>query len=766
MRVTTAALTEAAEPGSAVDIGVDVVNSGTIIDAVTARLIGLEDAVVRAEPSLLPLFPDASGRITLHVDLPVSQPAGVHPVTVEISSQSTGSLHHVDAEVEVVPRPSVSLRRTPRVVRTRRVGRFVLELENTGNVALDCVLDSPPNDTGAVVRITPDRVRVEPGETCPVIAAVRGPRMITGAEIDRAADVVLTARQVVAAGDADDADSTVEIIEQTVLQLKQQPKVSRGALTALILAGIVGMWAAVFLLGLNQVFAGDPVTKAAPASFFSGTDLTGQISPAAASTPTDSLPKNGLMPAGVGGEIEGVVTARSDGKPVGRILVEAYRDGPDGRQLFSSAATQADGSYSLTGLFPTGYRLKFSADGYRTTWFPASSSAAGSQEVTAVAQGRVEGVDAEVTGLPASIAGSVDPGDSVTPVPTQVVARLLSNDGELVSAARATTNAAGGYQLKGLEAPGSYQISFEAPGYQTTTIVQKVSGGESRLQPSVVLSAGVGQINGTVKQRGGGPVGGITVSTTVGGEPVAVITPTTGAVGAYSLANLPTPGTYVVTFSGPGYGTSSTIIDLGPGESRRSLDQTLSAGTGSVSGSVTGPGGQPLGGVTVTVGGATSTTGTDGTTTAPSTTTLTAGQVGYYGLNDLSAPGSYTLTFSLDGFESETVPVTLAESGPAQVVDVRLGDRLGSLTGRVVGKSGRLLVGATVTVSNGTDTYTVQSSAEGAALPQGGYLVSGLTPGSYSVTATYADLTQRTALVEVEPGKTARWSFRLLSGVG
>ena len=82
------------------------------------------------------------------------------------------------------------------------------------------------------------------------------------------------------------------------------------------------------------------------------------------------MPKTGLLPAGVGGEISGTVTAASDQLPAGRITVQAYRQGRHKLIEVSSAATQTDGTYSLAGLFPTTYALKFSADGYRPVWYP------------------------------------------------------------------------------------------------------------------------------------------------------------------------------------------------------------------------------------------------------------------------------------------------------------------------------------------------------------------------------------------------------------
>ncbi len=88
-------------------------------------------------------------------------------------------------------------------------------------------------------------------------------------------------------------------------------------------------------------------------------------------------------------------------------------------------------------------------------------------------------------------------------------------------------------------------------------------------------------------------VGGITVSTTVGGTTISSGTPTTGDVGRFVLGSLPTPATYVLTIAGPGFGSTTEVIDLGPGEQRTDLAVTLASGTGQITGRLvdaTGPG--------------------------------------------------------------------------------------------------------------------------------------------------------------------------------
>src|SRR5690606_15959726 len=127
---------------------------------------------------------------------------------------------------------------------------------------------------------------------------------------------------------------------------------------------------------------------------------------------------------------------------------------------------------------------------------------------------------------------------------------------------------------------------------------------EDRLEPIVLLSAQTGSLTGTVTD-GRSPLGGVTVTTSVGGQEVAVITPTVGAVGTYTLGDLPTPGTYVLTFASADHGTATRVVDLAAGESG-TANVALTAGSGTVTGVLSGPDGKGLGGATVTVGGASS----------------------------------------------------------------------------------------------------------------------------------------------------------------
>ncbi|HEY2297559.1 MAG TPA: carboxypeptidase regulatory-like domain-containing protein [Jatrophihabitans sp.] len=777
MRAATENRVVGADPGTAAKVVVDVVNTGEVIDGISANVIGLPPECATSTPAMLPLFPTSSGQLTVSLAIPSSYPAGRHPITVELVSNGAGApSQFLDLDLDVAPKPSMAVNPAPRVVRARRSGRFVVEVKNDGNLPIDVALRAADVDRAAKVTFTPEQLRVEAGATVPVLLHVRGPRMFTGSEVERPVQVVATATRADLAPDADPSAADVEVApRETNVRLRQRPLISRGMLTALVLLSIIALWAGVFLLGLTKVFSNDPMTKAAPASFFvatqggsggSGSGAQGARDNGSTDgngAPAGSLPKSGQLPAGIGAQITGTVISASTEQPVGQILVEAYRASSKSKSAVSSAATQSDGTFTLAGLFPTQYVLKFSANGgFKPVWYPNAPSRAGSRAVNTQAQGTTTGINAVIRGLPASISGTVDPGDTLHKVQTAVTARPLDVAGGSARSRTVTTDAAGKYTITGLAAPASYQLTFTTPGYQTSTLLDTVNGGDQRIEATVTLGAAQGAISGVVvagTSINDAKVGGATVSTTVGGKTISVLTPTAGAVGTFVIPNLPTPATYVLNYSAPGRGTWTEVVELAAGQSYAKALGKLTNGTGTINGIVRdGKSSAGLGGVTVTVGGsAASTTGDPGTSaTAPTTTTLTNGNVGGFYFSGLP-DGRYTVTFSLDGYTTASVPVTLDSSLPpgkrAPEVQVRLYKQAGDIKG-IVYVDGQPMPGATITATDGTTTYTATSSAAGGLLPAGGYDLAALPPGTYSVTASAPGAGQQTRIVKVGRGKT------------
>lgn len=737
MRVMSPVEVVEVAPGGSGEIALEVVNTSTVIEGVTARVLGLAPELVTVTPAVLPLFPDAVGRLVVTLDVPTSFPAGRHPVTIEVVGQAGTHVVHHDLDVVVGEQAALALAAAPTVVRARRRARFAVDVRNEGNVALDVALRSSDADRTIATRIVPSTVHVAPGAAARCLVDVKGPRQLFGGDRDRPLRVEAT---------AGDATAVVALV------LRQRSLLSRGALTAFVLLAILVTWALIFLLGIRTVLGADPVAKVPADSFFAATPLAGPAGQGAGGDPAAAglLARTDALPAGLGASLSGTVRGASDGQGVGRIEVQAHRRTPDGPRPVGSAATQQDGSFVVAGLFPGEYLLSFQADGYETVWYPAAPDAGGAVPVTGRAREVTTGLDVAIVGLPATIAGAVDVGDVSAPVPVQVEAYAAWRaDGE-PPVATATTDASGSYVLSGLESPGTYELTFTAEGYRPTTVTERVTGGQERFATTVGLSAGTGQISGTVTD-GASPVGGVTVTTVVDGAQVVVGTPTVGAVGTFVLPLLPTPGTYVLEFTREGFTPRTVVVDLVAGASRTDIAVQMRGGAGTVSGRLVGPDGQGLGGAAVSVGGG---------PTSMTATTLTTGTVGAFTLTGLEA-GVYTLTFTLPGWAPQSVPVDLS-SGTTLPLTVTMRPSLGTVEGRVL-RDSTGVAGVEVVATDGQRTWTTTSTVV-PGRPAGYYALAQLPTGTYTVTLSQAGRVVETAVVAVTAGATVTQDLRLPGG--
>lgn len=718
-------------------IEIEVTNDLEVIDGVSAALVDEPGVSCSVAPALLPLFPDGTGRILLELRCAPTYRAGTHQLRVELhSAVGEGGARLETVSVVVPPRPGAVVSVDPPVRSARHRAEYRVRVENTGNTELEAALAASDPTRASRASFVRPQLRVGPGEGAWTAMRSTAKRRFLGNETSHQLTVLATAG---------------ELEVDTKAVFRQRPLVPRGARTVVILGTIVALWAAVFAVVLNRAFSKDPLTKQVPASFYApishkagqaklqslGGSTVG-LTAANAATPAGAVPKSGVV-IGVGGTISGTVDAKSTGAGVGRISVEAVQDGPSGPTTVASAATTSKGTYSIQGLLPGSYKLLFEAQGYQSRWYPNAPSASGAKAVTVDALATTGNVNVVLQGQPGSITGMIDTGQK--PAPPVTITVEAQQGSATAPVATVKSNAAGAYTIPNLATPGQYDLSFSAKGYQVASASDELRGGEALIANTITLSAGTGSISGTVL-AGGSPLGGVSITAKANGQTYTSATPTTGPVGEFSLTGLPSPATYLLTFQKAGYGTRVIGEQLGPGQARSNQKVVLEGGAGDISGTVTSASGQDLGGATVTV---------DGGSAPVTTKTLTAGTVGAYSLSGLSTPGTYTLTFSLTGYQSQTVAVPLASSGSATNVNVKLPLAVGTITGTVTSSSGTPLTGVTVSATNGTKVTTTKSTSE----PAGGFLLSGLSPGSYSITFSLSGYSDETYLVDLAPGASS-----------
>jgi hypothetical protein len=737
VEVTPQALeVRAGEPAA---VTVSVFNTAEVIEGIAVRVLDLDAAHWTAEPGLLALFPDTSGAAVVTLDLPPDFPAGTHALSIEAASVHGTERVAVPLEIAVPLRMDAELRVEPARISGRRTATARLHIANRGNGTLRLALSAADHERLLDVAVTPSTVDLEPGEAISTIA-LRSPLHWFGTPSDRP----FTIRALPRAFGSPAEDEPPELTATGTYH--HQPVVPRGVFTTALLGSIVAVWALVFLFVLGRILSEDTPGKAAPASFFA---TSAEVLAAGGGAADPNLPIGAArLAASARGSLEGVVHSASTDEPVGRISVEAVRLGRYGPVVASTVATDETGAFELGGLPPGTYTLRYTAPGFLEQWYPASSGLEGADRVKVGAGDDIEVADVSVTGLPGSITGTVDTGQDLAAIVTVQVRALIG--GVPTSVVReVVADSTGQYIVPNLPTPGVYELTIVSGQYRPATIVTRLGGGEHRLEAEVRLSAGTGSVGGLVTDDAGKPLGGVAIKVQSGDKELTTATPTAGPVGTYRLNDLPTPGTYLLSFSLEGYGTEILAVDLGPGASRSNLDVKMTRGTGSIGGLVTDEAGNPLGDVAVSVNGPTGTV---------QTATLTSGNVGRYGVSGLATPATYALTFTKPGYTTTTVEVTLARTGSAPNTNVTMPTRSAVLKGTIFGTGNHTLAGATIKVSDGTTERTTIS----ASTPAGAYELVGLPPGTYSVTVQATGHQTATVLVELAPGATVVRDITLL----
>jgi hypothetical protein len=236
---------------------------------------------------------------------------------------------------------------------------------------------------------------------------------------------------------------------------------------------------------------------------------------------------------------------------------------------------------------------------------------------------------------------------------------------------------------------------------------------------------------------------------------------TTDASGNFTLTNVPTPGSYKLVVTKPGYLLARQAVTLASGQDDVGLRVFLPFGQGSIAGTVRTPW-APLAGATVAV----STSDAGGQVTA-STVSLSGRRAGSFVLRQLPTPARFTMVVSAAGYATETVLVQLRAGQHLHGESVLLPPATGMIWGQVSVAGGGPGQSVLVTVSGGksavsTSTLSMgltfrnpQDGRELFSLGPGGYLLSGLpVPGSYQVTFSKPGLVPITREVQLAVGRS------------
>jgi hypothetical protein len=350
---------------------------------------------------------------------------------------------------------------------------------------------------------------------------------------------------------------------------------------------------------------------------------------------------------------------------------------------------------------------------------------------------------------PASITGEVRSATTQSGV-AGIQAELFDAGDPVVPLASAATDTDGRFTFARL-GEGEYLVRFSGagfdelwyPGVATAADAEPVAveaGAPLQLDP-VDLAARPGSVSGNVVAED--PVG-ITATLVASGSidpdvPAEVQRVDVAADGTFLFESVPSPAVYQLVVEKVGFATDVRDVVLQPAQQLEGIEVVLREGDGVIAGTVSGVGG-PLGGVTVEA--------TDGTTTI-ATVSLTEGEVGAFSLRNLPTPGRYTLTFSRDGYRSESRSVALAAGQQVDGVGILLTSATGSISGTVRGPDGPL-GGVTVTVTGGDVEVTTVTVSQ--VDPVGTYAVTRLAvPATYTITFSAPGFVDQVRIEDLDP---------------
>ena len=299
-----------------------------------------------------------------------------------------------------------------------------------------------------------------------------------------------------------------------------------------------------------------------------------------------------------------------------------------------------------------------------------------------------------LTANPGSVKGITQPDADLTVVETGDITRADNN---------------GNFRIDGL-AEGNYNLAINHNDYEDKSVGFNIVKNRETDLGQITLTARNGSISGST-------IAGASVS--FAGQNVVA-----DGAGDFSISGV-APGTYTLTVSHSDYHAFSKDYTIAANENKAIGNIALDGKAGSITGKVENAlNSLPLQGASVTV-----------LDTGQNTTTNSSGQFTVSGIE----AGSYTLQVVHNDFADYTSNFTVEVNRTTNIGLISLTARPGSV-------SGITLPGADITL-NGNNTYN------GVADSAGNFSISGVVPGTYTLTVSHPDYYQSGQSIVVNIGK-------------
>ncbi len=778
MRVDVSPRSSVLQPGRTLSITVLVTNTGDLIGGYTLRVLGADPSWVQVDADQLSLFPGTSQTVLVNVTIPEGIAAGDRRIAIQVRELTPPHANAVEeVELHVPPAPAVHLQLDPVTVYGGRRASFGAVIENKGNTTLTGRLAGGDAEDKIRFGFAPEAIRLAPGEHRIVELTTRARRPLMGSpmvrvftvSLDESAEQLLVepgplnlVRQLLdkqrgkppAPPTAAPKPDVPPLATGTFLQ---RPWLSRGPISLVGLLAAVTVFAIVITVALSRMVGQSAADR----------DLALQVAQArtvSSATGTAAM--------------SGTVRLLTAGTPVPGVAVEAFSTA-DVANAIATTATNAAGTFTLPNLPEGSYKLRFRGAGFVQLWYPGAATDADASTI-AIQPGQArQGLDVRLGGVPATISGTVG-GEDVSAATVYLELPSTASGTAAVgtataaapsaSAAPGTTEAIvrtvpvgsdGSFSIANVPSPSVYDLVVAKPGYANDVQRVDLGGGEDRKGVELRLRKGDGLISGQVNGPSGA-LGGATVTATSGSTVARTVSLTQDKVGSFTLLSLPTPASFTVVVSKPGYASQTVTIALSAGQKLTGVSVSLGQSAGILSGKVSAlPSGSPAQGVTVTV--------TNGALTVQ-TVTQSTGKVGHWTVGGLTIPSTYTVTFSRPDLAGQTVSVSLDQAGvitpgsqgaviTSEGISVGMQSSTAVVRGTVSQRSTAIDRGnpiktgeVQINLVSGTSSFAVTSASK----PDdrlGRFEIDGVPPGTYTLSVNRRGTSPTSSIITLGAGE-------------
>ncbi|MCR8845088.1 carboxypeptidase regulatory-like domain-containing protein [Paenibacillus sp. SC116] len=431
------------------------------------------------------------------------------------------------------------------------------------------------------------------------------------------------------------------------------------------------------------------------------------------------------------GSASGTVLDRSTGLPIQGVVLSLL---DAALNVIRTTTSDIGGAYGFSELPPRAYTLRADASG-------AGYSITDTSVTITAGQGTANTVF--LTPLPAAVQGTITDNNNAP----LAGATLLLKDALAHTIASAITDGNGQYILSNLM-PDFYTLSASLNGFQSKVVSENLGRGQTDTV-NFVLQPNPGSLSGLVTDVDTGlPIPGTLVEI-LGANRLVFATTVTDANGTYAVAGL-APGNDRVRFTAVNYSVQLLGVTVSPGTSLQ-LNAQLQTNPGALTGTVTDNGGQPLADISIRI------VNNLGLTLATANTDA----AGTFTIDFILPPGTYSVSFSGQGYASQTVGAIVLP-GQSTPVSAILSPLAGSIQGVITDASTtQPLPDASVRILfNDLLVFSTTTDSNGA------YFISNVGSGNYQAAFSAAGYGTATVGAIVLPHQIATASAALQPLVG